>query len=69
MGLSELVSHLELWVYPVVGLLGFCLAFLIQAVRVSRTSRAEMDRCGNLPLDDGAVGGARAAANRGEDGR
>jgi len=55
MGLSELVSHLELWIYPVVGLLGFCLAFALQAIRVSRVSRAELEHNGSLPLRDGSL--------------
>jgi hypothetical protein len=53
MRLSELMSSLGLWVYPVVGLLGFFSAFLVVLVRVSRTSRDTLARQGALPLDDG----------------
>ncbi|MEM0983477.1 MAG: hypothetical protein AAGI17_05980 [Planctomycetota bacterium] len=53
MKLSDLISTFGLWIFPTIGLVGFTLAFLIQAFRVARSSAKEMQTCGELPLDDG----------------
>lgn len=53
MRLSELISGMGLWVFPVVGLLGFLSAFLIVLVRVGRTGKDTLARQGALPLSDG----------------
>lgn len=53
MKLSELMSSLGLWIYPVVGLLGFVTAFTVVLIRVAKTGKAEMASNGEIPFHDG----------------
>ena len=62
MRLSELVSSLDLWIYPAVGLLLFFLVFAAVTVRVLRTPKAEAAAQGRLPLEDGTVGDGTEAS-------
>ncbi|MEL6330052.1 MAG: hypothetical protein AAFR38_10335 [Planctomycetota bacterium] len=55
MRLSELVSQMGLWIFPVVGLLGFVTAFAIVFVRTMRKSDDEIAAGGMLPLEDGTL--------------
>lgn len=69
MRLSELISSMGLWVYPVVGLIGFLLAFLIVLVRVIRTSKDTIARQGALPLNDGETSPIAEGTGKSEDPR
>ena len=53
MRLSDLVAGMGLWIFPVVGLLGFFAAFVVVVMRVSRASDDEMTASAGLPLVDG----------------
>lgn len=55
MRMSELVSSLGLWIYPVIGLVGFLASFAIVLLRVARTGRQEMTANGMIPLEDGTI--------------
>jgi len=61
MRLSELMSSLELWVYPTVGLLSFVGVFAAVAIKAMRTSPDDAAAQGRLPLEDGTTdaGGRR----------
>jgi len=69
MRLSELISGMGLWVFPVVGLLGFLGAFLIVLIRVGRTSKDTFARQGALPLSDGEPITPASSAGKTEDHR
>ena len=51
MRLSDVVSYLDITVYPIVGLLAFCSVFVLVAWRALRTPTAAMERRAALPLD------------------
>ena len=55
MRLSDIMSHMDLTVYPIVGLVIFLFVFVSVVARVmSRSRRAEYARGALLPLDDSA---------------
>lgn len=56
MRMSDVISHLGLTVYPIVGLVIFLTVFTAVTVRALRARQGEMDHCASLPLDDGAGG-------------
>lgn len=56
MRLSELISSLELWVYPTVGLVAFVAVFAAIAVRTLRQPKDTAQAHGRLPLEDGTTG-------------
>ena len=62
MRLGELVSSLDMWVFPTVGLIAFFSVFAAVALRVIRKPKAEMSANGRLPLDDGMLEPAVAPA-------
>lgn len=70
MRLSELVSSLGLWIFPVVGLIGFFSAFVFVALRVARHGRGEMAAFGRLPLEERSDrdGSGQAGSDRGANG-
>lgn len=55
MRMSDIVSSLELSVFPIVGLVLFVGAFLIVTIRALSTSRSSCERWSNLPLESDSV--------------
>ncbi|MEM7754954.1 MAG: hypothetical protein AAF297_04890 [Planctomycetota bacterium] len=53
MRLSELVSSLDMWIFPTIGLIAFTSVFATVAIRALRKPREEAVYNGNLPLEDG----------------
>ncbi|USN99956.1 MAG: cbb3-type cytochrome c oxidase subunit 3 [Phycisphaeraceae bacterium] len=53
MRLSDVISHLDLTVYPIVGLVIFLIVFAAVSVRALRTRKADCARYASLPLDGG----------------
>lgn len=51
MRLSDIMSSMDLSVYPIVGLILFGGAFLIVTIRALTCSRSSCERWSNLPLD------------------
>lgn len=55
MRLSDIMSHMSLTAYPIVGMVIFLTVFVSVCIRVlSRSRRAEYDRAALLPLEDSA---------------
>lgn len=52
MRLTDIVSGLDLTIFPIVGLVCFLGAFAMIAARVFATSKGEMKSYGHLPLDE-----------------
>ena len=55
MRLGEIMSHMDLAVFPQIGLVLFLAIFVAAMWRVLRSSRSEMAACAAIPLDDRAV--------------
>jgi len=55
MKLSEIISYLNLTIYPSIGLVFFLVAFLAILVKVLRQPREESDAIANMPLNDDVV--------------
>ena len=53
MRLSDLISSLDMTVYPIVGLVIFFAVFTAVSIRALRVGKDESRRCAALPLDDG----------------
>ncbi len=51
MRMTDIVSSLELTVFPIVGLILFGGSFLIVTIRALTTSRSSCERWKNLPLE------------------
>lgn len=56
MRLSDIVSNLDLSIYPQVALLIFVATFIAISIRTLRRSRREMDAHARLPIDDDRPG-------------
>ena len=63
MKLSDLISHLNLTIYPSLGLVFFLVAFLAILIKVLRQPRAESDAIANMPLDDDVISQPRHSIN------
>jgi hypothetical protein len=55
MSLSDIVSHMQLDVFPNLALVLFLAAFAMVLYKVARTTRAEADRQASIPLSDTPV--------------
>jgi cbb3-type cytochrome oxidase subunit 3 len=55
MSLTEIVSFLELSIFPSIALVFFLTAFMAILWRVLRQPRAETDLAASIPLDDDVV--------------
>lgn len=53
MRMSDIVSHLDLTIFPIVGLVIFVLVFTAVTVRALKTRKADIARFAALPLDGG----------------
>lgn len=53
MRMSELVSSMGLTIFPIIGLIGFGVAFLLVLIRVAQTRRPEAHANASIPLEDG----------------
>ncbi len=52
MRLSDLISGLDMTVFPIVGLIIFFAVFVAVSIRALRVGKDESSRCAALPLDD-----------------
>ncbi len=55
MRMTEIVSYLELSVYPSVALVFFLAAFIAIIIRVMTKTKAEIDSAANIPLNDDVI--------------
>lgn len=53
--MSEIMSHMDLAVFPQIGLILFLAIFAAAMWRVARKSGSEMRRCAFIPLEDDVV--------------
>jgi len=60
MKLSDLISFLNLTIYPSVALVFFLAAFLAILVKVLRQPRSETNAIANMPLNDDVISDPRA---------
>ena len=67
MRLGEIMSHMNLAVFPQIGLILFLTIFVGAMWRVLRSSRSEMRACAAIPLDDDAVVTPRCDQRAGSD--
>jgi hypothetical protein len=63
MRMSDILSAVDLTVYPIVALVIFTTIFGIVCVRIVRASKAEMREASAIPLDDDAVALRRDPTN------
>ncbi len=55
MRMTEIVSYLDLSVYPSVALIFFLAAFIAIIIRVMTKTKAEIDTAANIPLNDDVI--------------
>lgn len=66
MKLSDVITALDVTVYPIIGLVAFVTVFLVAAWRAFRTSKVALNHYANLPLESGEIEQDRGTVRAGE---
>ena len=56
MRLTDIMSHMDLSVYPQIGLIIFLIVFAAVVIRVVFSKRSDTDRLASMPLADDVAG-------------